>query len=139
MLHSWRVFLWVRFAMIATRDIAAYAAERLVKRDFTGKQVHDLLGPRDMTLDETAKIIGGKIGKPDLKYVAFPYDEAEKGMVAMGLTPDMSALYVEMSKAMNDGRFALNIPRTRENTTTTSFEEFADIFAGAYKAAEGEK
>jgi uncharacterized protein YbjT (DUF2867 family) len=124
----------VKFAMIATKDIAAYAAERLMKRDFFGKSVRDLLGQRDISLDEAAAVIGKKLGKPDLKYVAFPYDDAEKGMMSMGLTPDMSRLYIEMSKALNDALFAVNIPRTKENTTPTSIEEFADVFAKIYGA-----
>ena len=126
----------VKFAMIAAKDIAAYAAERLVKRDFTGNSVVDLLGQRDLSLSEAAAIIGKKLGKPDLAYVTFPYEDAEKGMVAMGLSPDMSRLYVEMSRALNDGLFAVNIPRTKENTTPTAFEAFADVFAAAYHASE---
>jgi uncharacterized protein YbjT (DUF2867 family) len=125
----------VKFAMIATKDIAAYAAERLVKHDFTGKSVVDLLGERDLSLNETAAIIGAKLGKPDLAYAAFPYEDAEKGMVAMGLTPDMSKLYIEMSKALNEGLFAVNISRTKENTTPTAFETFADLFAAAFHAS----
>jgi len=125
----------VRFAMIATKDIAAYAAERLVKRDFTGKSVADLLGARDLSLSEAAAIIGTKLGKPDLKYVAFPYEDAEKGMIGMGVKPDMAELYIEMSKALNEGLFAVNIPRTKENTTPTAFETFADLFAAAYHAS----
>jgi uncharacterized protein YbjT (DUF2867 family) len=124
----------VKFAMIATKDIGAYASERLMKRDFSGKSVRDLLGQRDLSLDEAAVIIGKNLGKPDLKYMTFPYDDAEKGMVAMGLTPDLSRLYIEMSKALNDGLFAVNIPRTKENTTPTSIEEFADVFAKIYMA-----
>ena len=124
----------VKFAMIATKDIGVYASERLMKRDFSGKSVRDLLGQRDLSLDEAAAVIGKKLGKPDLKYVAFPYDDAEKGMVSMGLTPDMSRLYIEMSKALNDGLFAVSIPRTKENTTPTSIEEFADVFAKIYGA-----
>ena len=124
----------VKFAMIATKDIGIYASERLMKRDFSGKSVRDLLGQRDLSLDEAAAVIGKKLGKPDLKYVAFPYDDAEKGMVSVGLTPDMSRLYIEMSKALNDGLFAVNIPRTKENTTPTSIEEFADVFAKIFGA-----
>ena len=124
----------VKFAMIATKDIGAYASERLAKRDFSGKSVRDLLGQRDLSLNEAAAIIGKKLGKPDLKYVSFPYDEAEKGMVATGLTPDMSRLYIEMSKALNSGLFAVGLGRTKENTTPTSFEEFADVFANIYRA-----
>ena len=126
----------VKFAMIATEDIAVYAAERLVKRDFSGKSVADLLGERDLSLNEAAAIIGRKLGKPDLAYVAFPYEDAEKGMVAMGLTPDLSRLYIEMSRALNEGLFAVSLPRTKENTTPTAFETFADLFAAAYQASE---
>ena len=126
----------VKFAMIATEDIAAYAAERLVKRDFSGKSVADLLGERDLSLSEAAAIVGKKLGKPDLAYVAFPYEDAEKGMVAMGLTPDLSRLYIEMSRALNEGLFAVSLPRTKENTTPTAFETFADLFAAAYQASE---
>jgi len=126
----------VKFAMIAAKDIAAYAAERLLKRDFAGSSVVDLLGQRDLSLSEAAAIIGKKLGKADLAYVTFPYEDAEKGMVAMGLSPDISRLYVEMSKALNDGLFAVNIPRTKENTTPTAFEAFADVFAAAYHASE---
>jgi uncharacterized protein YbjT (DUF2867 family) len=70
----------VRFAMIATKDIAHHAAERMAARDFAGRTVRDLLGPRDVSLDEAAAVIGAKLGMPGLRYVAFPYDEAEKGM-----------------------------------------------------------
>jgi len=124
----------VKFAMIAAKDIGAYAAERLATLDFSGKSIRDLLGQRDLSLDEAALVIGKKLGKPDLKYMAFPYDDAEKGMVAMGLTPDLSRIYVEMAKALNEGLFAVNIPRTRENTTPTSIEEFAEVFAKVYGA-----
>jgi uncharacterized protein YbjT (DUF2867 family) len=126
----------VRFAMIATKDIAAYAAERLVQRDFTGKSVADLLGERDLSLNEAAGIIGKRLGKPDLVYVTFPYENAEKGMVAMGLSADLSRIYSEMTRALNDGLFAVSIPRTKENTTPTALESFADLFAAAYRASE---
>ena len=59
--------------MIATRDIAVCVAERLVKRDFAGKSVRDLLGERDLTLMEVTAVIGRSIGLPDLKYVQFSY------------------------------------------------------------------
>lgn len=124
-----------KIAMIATRDIAARVAEHLVMRDFSGKVVKDLLGQRDLTLEEAIGILGHRIGWPDLKYVQFPYDEAAKGMAAMGISPDVSRLFIEMSSALNNGLFAVKRPRTVENTTPTSIEEFADIFAEAFEAA----
>jgi len=118
-----------KFAMIATKDIAATVAEHLVRRDFKGKVVQDLLGQRDLSLDEAIGVIGRRIGWPDLKYVQFPYDEAVRGMVAMGISPDTSRLFVEMSRALNEGLFAVNRPRTAENTTPTAIEEFVEVFA----------
>jgi uncharacterized protein YbjT (DUF2867 family) len=122
------------FAMIATRDIAAHVAERLVRRDFAGKQVQDLLGQRDLSLDEAIAVIGSKIGIPELKYVQFSYEDAAKGLAEMGIGADLGRLFIEMSRAFNDGLLTFNRPRTKENTTPTSIEEFADTFAQAYRA-----
>jgi uncharacterized protein YbjT (DUF2867 family) len=118
----------IKFSMIATKDVAAFAADRLMKRDFTGSSIRYLLGQRDLSLIEATEIISRKINKPALVYVMFPYDEAEKGLVSAGLSPDMSKRYVEMSKALNDVRIIAK--RTTENTTPTSFEVFCDeVFA----------
>ena len=95
------------FAMIACSDIADRAAERLLGRDFSGKQVEDLLGERDLSLNEAISVLGRRIGKPDLRYVQFPSDEAEKGLVAMGVGEDAARLFIEMSQALNEGRFAV--------------------------------
>ena len=121
-----------KLAMIATWDIARFAAERMMKRDFPGKSVRDLLGQRDVSLNEAFAVIGRKINKPDMKYVQFSYKDAEKGLVGAGLSEDVSRLFIEMSKALNDGLFAVNLSRTKENTTATSIEEFADFFAKVY-------
>lgn len=125
----------LNFAMIATHDIAALLAERLVKCDYTGKQVQDLLGQRDLSLNEAIAVIGRRIGIPDLKYVQFSYEDAAKGMTGMGLSADVTGLFIEMSTALNDGLFAVNRPRTPENTTPTSIEEFAETFAHVYSAS----
>lgn len=124
-----------KFAMIATTDIAPFVAERLLRRDFTGKSVSGLLGQRDVSLDEAIAIIGRKMGRPELKYVQFPYEEARKGLVAAGLSEDVSSLIIEMNKAINDGLFAVNVPRTKDNTTGTSIEEFADTFVRLYESS----
>lgn len=121
----------LRMPMIATRDIAAFAAERLMKRDIVGTSVVYLLGPRDLTFAEATVTIGIKIGQPNLQYVTFPYAEAEKGLIAAGLSPDMSRLYAEMSRAFNEGR----IMAKREDgiSTPTTLDEFcATVFVPAY-------
>lgn len=121
----------LKMAMIATNDIAVFAAERLLRRDFTGSAIQALLGKEDLTPGEATMTIGIKIGKPNLPYIAFSYDDAEKSMVQAGLSPDMSRLYVEMSRAFNEGRIQLK--RSAKSTTPTSFTEFCDqVFVPLY-------
>jgi len=117
--------------MIATRDIAAFAAEHLMKRDRVGTSVAYLLGPRNLTLTEATTIIGITIGRPDLQYATFPYADAEKGLIAAGLSPDMSRIYVEMSRAFNEGR--ITVKREDGVSTPTTLDEFcATVFVPAY-------
>ncbi|TAK06285.1 MAG: NAD-dependent epimerase/dehydratase family protein, partial [Candidatus Manganitrophaceae bacterium] len=80
----------VAIPIIATKDIAAEAAERLLRLDFKGKSVKELLGPREWTMTEMTAILGRAIGKPSLPYVQFPYEDAEKAMIGMGLSPDVA-------------------------------------------------
>jgi len=125
----------VRFAMIATKDVAAHAAQRLAQRDFTGTSVQDLLGQRDVSLQEAAAVIGKKLGRPDLRYVDFPYEDAERALIDTGFSRDVSRLYIEMMRALNEGRFAVGLHRDRGNTTATSIEEFAEYFAQVYRSS----
>ena len=121
------------FPMIATGDIARVAMEQLLERDFSGKIVRELLGPRDVSLNEATRIIGERIGKPDLKYVDFSRQDYVNGLTQAGLTEDMANLLAEMSAGINDGLFATGLTRTLENTTPTTIAQFADIFAQVYK------
>ena len=117
----------IKIPMIATQDIADFAAERLMKKDFLGMSVKDLLGQRDLSMNEAAKIIGRKIEVPGLRYVQFSYEDTQKALVDMGFSADVAGLFIEMSKAFNEG--LIDTPRTRENTTKTPFEDFAAMFA----------
>jgi uncharacterized protein YbjT (DUF2867 family) len=120
--------------MIATPDIAAVAARRLLALDFSGKSTQELLGPREISMAEATRIIGKAIGKPDLPYVQFPQEEGEKGMIGAGMSPDAARAFIEMYRAFNDGRLRPTEPRSAANTTPTSFEAFAETFAAVYAA-----
>lgn len=78
-------------------------------------------------------ILGRAIGKPSLPYIQFPYEDAEKAMTGMGLSPDVARSYIEMYRAFNDGIIKPTEPRSAKNTTPTSFETFAEEFAAIYK------
>jgi uncharacterized protein YbjT (DUF2867 family) len=121
------------FPLIATRDIADIAAAALRRRDWDGVVVRELLGERDLTFTEATRIIGARIGKPDLAYVQFPYADFTASLVQMGISPNVAGLYAEMSRAINEGRVKSRDGRRPENTTPTRFEDFADMLARAYQ------
>src|ERR1700722_11929840 len=125
----------LKLPMIATRDVGDYAAKRLLDLDFSGKQTRELLGERDLSMTEATAVIARGIGKPDLRYQQLPYDRAQQALTQMGVPPKTAALYIELYKAINAGVLAAQEPRSPENTTPTSFEEFVqDVFAPAYHA-----
>jgi uncharacterized protein YbjT (DUF2867 family) len=119
---------------IATRDIGAYAAERLLKLDFNAKQTRELLGQRDLSMDEVAAAIGRAIGKPDLRYAQFPYDQVEQFLLQMGTPAKTASYFIEMFHGINEGVVVATAPRTAENTTPTSIETFVkEVFVPAYQ------
>lgn len=120
--------------LIATADIARYASERLLKGDFKGKAVQELLGPRDVTMQEAASILGRAIGKPDLAYVQFPYDQAAKAMVDAGLSRSVADNFITLQRSMNENQVFRSAGRNAGSTTPTRLEDFAAIFAEAYRA-----
>jgi len=123
----------VPLPMIATRDIGAAAAEALLRLDFK-QQTQELLGPREVTYAEAAKIIGLAIGKQDLTYVQLPDEQVIQAMTGMGMSRNMAELLCEMSAAINNGYMKALEPRSEKNTTPTTFETFVEeVFLPAYK------
>jgi uncharacterized protein YbjT (DUF2867 family) len=116
--------------MVATRDIAEAAAKALKARDWKGVVVRELLGPRDLSYVEATRIIGEKVGKPDLKYVQFSYDDQANALVQAGFSESFARLYVEMTRAFNEG--TIKPRRTAENTTPSQFEDFSNELAPAF-------
>lgn len=120
--------------MIATRDIGTYAAERLLKLDFTGQEIQELLGPRDISMAEAASIIGKVISRPQLGYKRLPDEQVRMVMVEMGVSKNLAGLMLEMSAAMNSGHMAAIEKRSADNTTPTSYENFVrDVFAPLFR------
>ena len=124
------------FPMVATKDIAAKAAELLTTAKPATHAVQYVLGPRNYTLAEATAAIGRAIGRPELPYVAFSYEDAKKGMLGAGLSESMASLYDEMTRNINEGKSMAIGPRDAANTTPTTVEEFAQtVFAPAFRAA----
>jgi uncharacterized protein YbjT (DUF2867 family) len=124
----------LKLPMIATRDVGAFAADAVLKANFSGKQTHEVLGQRDLDMNEATALIGKAIGKPDLQYVQLPPDQVRPGLMQMGMSENIADLLLEMSDSLNSGHIRALEKRSPENTTPTSFETFvADTFMPLYK------
>jgi uncharacterized protein YbjT (DUF2867 family) len=121
------------FPVIATKDIGNYAAKRLLALDFTGHKTQNLLGPREVSYPEIAKVYGAAIGKKDLNYVEFSYTDFKNSFIQqMGTSENVADNFNEFIKAMNDGKVMAEAKRDAESTTPTTIEEFANTFKYVY-------
>jgi uncharacterized protein YbjT (DUF2867 family) len=119
---------------LATRDVAAVAAERLVQRAFRGHVTEVLIGPEDLTMREATSAIGRRLGMPDVPYVQFPPEDLTGALMGGGFSAEAASKLVEMQLGVNEGRFVPGVDRTPENTAPTRLEEFLE---GALAPAGG--
>lgn len=123
------------FPMIATRDIGAAAAERLARCDFSGHEVRELHGQRDVTMKEAASVIGKAIGKPGLSYMQLPHMVLGPALEKMGMLKSSVALLLEMWDGVDDGLVVPLEKRSERNTTPTTLETFvAEEFVPRFQA-----
>ena len=120
----------VSMPLIATPDIGAVAAQRLLKLDFTGKSALELLGPRNYTMREVTAVLGAAIGKPELTYVQFPPAAAIQGMTGAGFSPDVAAKMVELQESMNDGYAGAGVTPAAEHHPDHDRGVCADLCRG---------
>src|SRR5579864_1395972 len=116
----------VKLPMIATRDIGQRAAAELRALNFTGHQVKELQGQRDLSMNECAAIFGAAIGKPGLGYMQAPAMMAKPAMMQAGMSADTVDQLIELAKSINEGKLVMLEPRTADNSTPTSFEVFTN-------------
>ena len=119
------------FPIIATKDIADYAAKRLLALDFEGNNYQDLLGARNVTYAEIAKVYGKAIGKPDLNYVQFPYEDFKGAFMGMGASESVADKMNEFLVRVNAGEIFI-AERNAESTNPTTIEEFSQTFSYIY-------
>ncbi len=85
-------------------DIAEVIAEEIVQHP-TERNIRRV-GSEDLSGDETAKILGEAIGKPDLKWIVVSDEETINGLTSIGMNPKIAAGLVEMYAALASGLLA---------------------------------
>lgn len=123
---------------VATRDIAAVAAEEL-RGSASGHRIRGVHGPVDLSGREQAQILSEALGRP-VQYVEVPVAAARAGMIAAGFPEFAADLFCEMYQAVIDGRMDSSEPRSQETTTPTDFATFArEVVRPAVEAASPAK
>jgi len=114
-----------RLSMIATCDIAQFAAEKLIDDSWSGHSVRGLHGPADLSLDQATKILGVVTGR-DLEHIQMTPDEFRWFSRRWGMSQDLTESYIEMFETFDRlGWSRLGEPRTPETTTRTSLGAWA--------------
>jgi len=121
--------------VIAAKDVARVACKYLLEPGFSGIVVRELLGQRDVSMIEMTAILAEAIGMDKLEYFHFSFEDAKHAMIEAGFSIDVAASFLELYESMNAGDVIVGTPRTDQNTTETSFEEFAGVFARRYHNA----
>lgn len=122
-----------KFPLVDTSDIAAVAADALLKLDFTGRSVRYIVSDVVST-DAIAAAIGKAIGKPDLQWVQFSNDQAFAGMQQAGLNEEMARNYIEMGDALQTGLMTEDYWYHQSPLGKVKLEDFAKTFAAAYNS-----
>jgi len=103
---------------VATRDVAAVAAELLRNRNWSGVEDLPLLGPENLTFTEMTSLMSEVLGKA-IHYHVMTAAQLKQGMLERGASEGMAQAMVNMMVAKNNGLDHLLEHVDRTNTPTT--------------------
>ncbi|MBS1523863.1 MAG: NAD(P)H-binding protein [Bacteroidetes bacterium] len=115
---------------VSPLDIASTIAKEIVK-PFEGRSVL-YIASEELTGDEVASILGEAIGKPDLKWVVIPDEQALDGMLSIGFNPKIAEGLVEMNAGRRGGVLYEDYYRNRPELGNVKMKDFAKEFAAVY-------
>ncbi|GAA5063937.1 uncharacterized protein YbjT (DUF2867 family) [Thermocatellispora tengchongensis] len=109
---------------IATKDIAALAAEYLLDHTWTGQDTVEVLGGEDLSYHDIAEILTDVLGTP-VRYQPGDRAAVKQFLISRGFSEAMAQSMMDMDLA---GERGINnaTPRTAAHTTPTTFREFAE-------------
>ncbi|WP_322869619.1 NAD(P)H-binding protein [Streptomyces goshikiensis] len=108
--------------LVAVADIAAIAAGLLLDRSWTGIDDVPVLGPRDVSPNDLARIMTEQFGRP-VRYERQPFDEMYTTLVGYGLNEAFVQGIVDMKRAKDQGLDA-GVARTPDTASPTGFEQW---------------
>lgn len=122
-----------RVPFVDTDDIADVVTEGLLNDDYNGETL-TVTGPKKLTFDEVAGILGDKLGR-SIQYQPISMDEFKQGLTAAGLPESfiwlLGYLFTEVLGNSENQTVSDDVERVL-NRKPVSFEEFVEN-----KVAEG--
>ena len=111
--------------MIATSDIADAAVRALTDTPWDGVRTQVLLGERDLSFAEATAILADRLAITEARYERLQYDRMADMLVSIGFSRSYAQMYVDMTAAFDTEELTRDVRRSPDNSTETSFEEFA--------------
>jgi uncharacterized protein YbjT (DUF2867 family) len=116
---------------VSPTDIAAAIADEITTA-FTGRKIR-YVASDEVTGNETARILGEAIGKPDLKWILISDDQTQAALESIGMNKQIAAGLVEMYGALHSGLLAEDYLRNKPAVMgKVKLTDFAKEFAAAY-------
>jgi uncharacterized protein YbjT (DUF2867 family) len=108
---------------VAPQDIAVVAAVRLLDQKWSGRHVHAVHGPEDLSFTEVAQILTGTLGHPvDAQQLSD--NDVRSALRELGMLDAQIETIVMMAAGIRED-FAPENPRTYATTTPTSLRSWA--------------
>lgn len=116
---------------VSPLDIAAAVAEELLTPSI-GRKARSVAS-EDLSGNETARLLGEAIGRPDLRWEIISDEATLSGLVSLGMNPNIAAGLVEMYSALHSGVLAEDYYRNKPAVMgKVKMRDFAQDFAAAY-------
>jgi len=109
---------------VATRDIANAAVQLLTDKTWNGVDSIGVLGPRDISYGEIAKVISEVVGRT-ISYQQIPDEALKATLLQYGATDAAAQGLIDIYTSMKNGVFN-RISRTSESSSPTSIRQWCE-------------
>ena len=116
---------------VSPLDIAAAVAEEFTT-PFSGRKIR-YVASEELTGEETARILGAAIGKPDLKWILATNEQVLTGLLGVGMNKEIAAGLVEMYASLQNGLLSEDYFNNKPAVMgKVKLKDFAIEFANQY-------
>jgi uncharacterized protein YbjT (DUF2867 family) len=109
---------------VATRDIADVAARLLLDDSWRGQEAVAVLGPEDLSNTDIAQTLSDVLGTT-VGFQQIPGEAFKARLMGFGMSDAMAQGMIDMNAAKDNG-LDNSVVRTPENTTPTTFHQWAE-------------